>query len=383
MNLQRAVGIFVLSITLLVSRAGTASGQSTRTMANGEITMALYQLKMVNGAEYYLNATGQPVVLPGSGVDPAAGVIAIFAGPNDNDWYIDRNGLPVAVPPPVATSSSKQHRIGTGAAAFTGVAAGAAAASYYNNKNYAGIPYGVPIYSAGNKQYYVSNNQNVYIQANANNKAFVNQFNQQRTVPPVASKPTGGRFGKTGDASVSRSEHTETGNGDKSDRRGGDNSDGPASIGLGQDHKRGEGKSGRQERGQGKTESVKVDGGAGDRGGGSAGGSGRTGRDKSDGGLESSGSGRGGPAGLSGGSGSRKGDHSRGATGGGGDESRRGDNSRGAIGGGGDESRKGNHSRGATGGGGDESQKGDHSRGAAGGGGDASSGAGRGGGHRR
>lgn len=64
------------------------------------VALTYYQLLTgKNGQEFYLNQSGQAIPLPGDGVAPNSGDLAIYTGNYGESWYVDQNGKQVDMPP--------------------------------------------------------------------------------------------------------------------------------------------------------------------------------------------------------------------------------------------------------------------------------------------
>jgi hypothetical protein len=186
----------------------------------------------------YIKA-GYKLTIPGLGIAPNASQIAVYRDPQNNFWYVDKNGnptpvsaqqmqsvmsqiqtqsmqrgqvqygqypqgmppqnaygqtsAPVAAAPPPAPAAPAQSSNNNGSSAMmTGLAAAGGAAmgsmvtnSMYNNNNsqygYGGVPYGTPVYKQPNGQYYYADQAGkpVYVAPNSTNAAAYSQYDKQ------------------------------------------------------------------------------------------------------------------------------------------------------------------------------------------------------------
>ncbi len=224
MKIKRPLFIVTpIAISFLLSNAFTLAQmpqQYPQQSANpNQTAMMVYPVELgPDGRQYITTRAGYKVTVPGLGLAPNASQIAVFRDPQNNFWYVDKNGnqtpvspqqmqsvmsqmqaqsmqrgqvqygqgvpsqnmygqaaapvaaaataAPVAASQPQQSSNNNSGNNGANTAMMTGLAAAGGAAmgsmvtnSMYNNNNnsgygYGGIPYGAPVYKQPNGQYY-------------------------------------------------------------------------------------------------------------------------------------------------------------------------------------------------------------------------------------
>src|SRR5277367_753161 len=96
--------IIPLAISYLLSNAVTFAQmpqQMPQQYANpNQTAMIFYPVELgPDGRQYITTKAGYKVTVPGLGIAPNAGQIAVYRDPQNNFWYVDKNGSPTPVSP--------------------------------------------------------------------------------------------------------------------------------------------------------------------------------------------------------------------------------------------------------------------------------------------
>jgi len=238
--------LFILApvaISFLLSNVISLAQMPQQYANPNQTAMIFYPVELgPDGKQYITTKAGYKVSVPGLGIAPNAGQIAVYRDPQNNFWYVDKNGNPTPVSPqqmqsvmsqmqtqsmqrgqvqygqypqrmppqnmygqaaapaaaaaPVAAAPSQPQQSSNNnngsSALMTGLAAAGGAAmgsmvtnSMYNNNNsqygYGGVPYGAPVYKQPDGQYYYANQAGkpVYVAPNSTNAAAYNEYDKQ------------------------------------------------------------------------------------------------------------------------------------------------------------------------------------------------------------
>lgn len=187
------------------------------------VSMTLYHVvRGGNGAQLLVTPAGQAIPLPGAGVQGHR--VAVYAGTHGGQWYVDRNGQQVELPPfpgspnypgagyaaygngygqpgyppsgaqaPVESSSSSSGG-GSALGGFAGGLIGSTVGAVLGNA-IGGVPYGAPVYGGGGGAYYVgAGGDRTYINNTNEMSQHFNEWNQQRSWYHHQVNNDGGRY---------------------------------------------------------------------------------------------------------------------------------------------------------------------------------------------
>jgi hypothetical protein len=191
-----------------------------------QVAMIMLRVEHNKGKDFIVTPKGLRAQVPGKGISSKATAVAVYQDPQQNYWYIDKNGEPTAVRPQVLQSVMAQFNaevqqrqtvaplasgvagtaggapvqqttiinqpagggsgggggaMGMASMAMSGTALGMSIGALSENSNhgYYGVPYGKPIYQDNHRYYYNNDSKKAYIAPNSNNKEYFNQFNKQ------------------------------------------------------------------------------------------------------------------------------------------------------------------------------------------------------------
>jgi hypothetical protein len=220
----------------MAQQAGSSpsSGVASQAAAqpNSQLAMIMLRVEHNKGKDFIVTPRGLRAQVPGKGISSKATAVAVYQDPQQNYWYIDKNGEPTAVRPQVVQSVMAQFNaevqqtqavapsasgvtgtagtaggapvqqttiinqppaggtsgggggagaMGMASMAMGGTALGMSIGALANSSNhgYYGVPYGRPIYQDNHRYYYNNDSKKAYIAPNSNNKEYFNQFDKQ------------------------------------------------------------------------------------------------------------------------------------------------------------------------------------------------------------